>query len=67
MDEHFSLRTQFKPGHSGNLGGRPRNADVRRKNAASASLAVWERLVEQSLDGNLDAAALVLEHLREAA
>ena len=54
----------FKPGQSGNLAGRPKTIDVRRRNAATASLAVWERLVEQSLDGNLDAAALVLEHLR---
>jgi hypothetical protein len=54
----------FQPGHSGNLAGRPKTIDVRRKNAASASLAAWERLVERSLDGDLDACALVMEHLR---
>jgi hypothetical protein len=54
----------FKPGHSGNLAGRPKSLDVRRRNAVTASLAAWERLVERSLDGDIDAAVAVMEHLR---
>jgi hypothetical protein len=61
---HLPIETRFQPGRAANPPGRPRGVDARAKNAASASLDVWERLVEQSLDGNLDAAALVLEHLR---
>jgi hypothetical protein len=63
-EQNLPLSTRFQPGSSGNRGGRPKTVDVRRRSIEAASLAVWERLVEQSLDGNLAAAALVLEHLR---